>query len=664
MILDTVNLENFGIYRGRQSVSLAPSGDGRPIVLFGGLNGCGKTTFLDAVQVALFGPKARCSNRGKLGYREYLRTTIHRDVRGIEGASISLSFRRMVDGKMRNYSIARAWRETGRGLQETVKVTLDGKFDALLTEQWDEYIENYIPSSMAHLFFFDAEQIKDLAEGERAAELVGNAIHSLLGLDLVGRLETDLLVLERRKKISGKEGKDLQRLQLAEEELARLDVMLERSTQEKARITGEADLLAKEISNREEQFRRDGGDLFRRRKELEANVEQLEQELAAEDRALRHFLAGPAPLGLVTSLLKKVEVQARLEADSRKAALVEDVLEERDISVIRELRKRGLPKGNLSQIDTILRKDRNSRSRTIAGSHWLPADDQFFNEVRHLRLRVLPKVAADMRTHFRARSNIRERLVRLESTLARVPESETIAQTQSEIEALRVAYRQKQGEVESADMKLQIIMEQRGAAEKMVTRVLGDNAEKTFASEDIDRVIKHSAKVRSTLDQFRTTVIRKHAARIERLMLESFNELLRKSSLITELKIDPDTFSIRLTGTDGRDLPFERLSAGERQLLATSLLWGLARASGRPLPTIIDTPLGRLDSSHRRHLVDRYFPVASHQVILLSTDEEIDQASLERLRPYIGRTYHLEFDDKLRSTRIRPGYFWEYEAAC
>ena len=116
------------------------------------------------------------------------------------------------------------------------------------------------------------------------------------------------------------------------------------------------------------------------------------------------------------------------------------------------------------------------------------------------------------------------------------------------------------------------------------------------------------------------------------------------------------------SGGDGKPLALDRLSAGERQLLATSLLWGLAKASGRPLPTIIDTPLGRLDSSHRRHLLDRYFPVASHQVVLLSTDEEVDEASLARLKPFVGRSYTLTFDERTHSTTINSGYFWNHES--
>jgi DNA sulfur modification protein DndD len=137
---------------------------------------------------------------------------------------------------------------------------------------------------------------------------------------------------------------------------------------------------------------------------------------------------------------------------------------------------------------------------------------------------------------------------------------------------------------------------------------------------------------------------------------------LRKSELVTGLTIDPETFEPTLTDRDGQMLPFDRLSAGERQLLATSLLWGLARASGRPVPTIIDTPLGRLDSSHRRHMVKRYFPCASHQVLLLSTDEEIVDSYYQMLKPFITRSYLLAYDEKIGRTMIKRGYFPDYEA--
>ncbi|MFT6862301.1 MAG: DNA sulfur modification protein DndD, partial [Akkermansiaceae bacterium] len=112
-----------------------------------------------------------------------------------------------------------------------------------------------------------------------------------------------------------------------------------------------------------------------------------------------------------------------------------------------------------------------------------------------------------------------------------------------------------------------------------------------------------------------------------------------------------------------KPLPFDRLSAGERQLLATSMLWGLARASGRPVPTIIDTPLGRLDSSHRNHLVTRYFPSASHQVLLLSTDEEIVGNYHKAIKPYVTRHYNLAHDEALGTTQIQSGYFPEYETS-
>jgi DNA sulfur modification protein DndD len=83
--------------------------------------------------------------------------------------------------------------------------------------------------------------------------------------------------------------------------------------------------------------------------------------------------------------------------------------------------------------------------------------------------------------------------------------------------------------------------------------------------------------------------------------------------------------------------------------------------SGRRLPIAIDTPLGRLDSSHRGNLIEKYFPSASHQVILLSTDTEIDQIGVQKLREneVIAREFLLEYNSQKRQTTvIEDQYFF------
>jgi DNA sulfur modification protein DndD len=151
---------------------------------------------------------------------------------------------------------------------------------------------------------------------------------------------------------------------------------------------------------------------------------------------------------------------------------------------------------------------------------------------------------------------------------------------------------------------------------------------------------------------------RRHVERIAGFVIEALQQLLRKELLITDLRIDPETYDVDLRGADGQEILASQLSAGERQLLAVALLWGLARAGGQPLPVVIDTPLGRLDGSHRDRLIERYFPQASHQVILLSTDQEIDEEAWAKLQRHTGHAYQLEFDEVTGGSTVRSGYFW------
>jgi DNA sulfur modification protein DndD len=186
---------------------------------------------------------------------------------------------------------------------------------------------------------------------------------------------------------------------------------------------------------------------------------------------------------------------------------------------------------------------------------------------------------------------------------------------------------------------------------------------------------KHSGKlsllprVQSTLEEYRLKLIQKKVTQLQQSVTECFNLLCRKKDSLRTVKIDANNFSITLCDRQNRPLPKAQLSAGEKQIYAISILWALGKTSGRPLPIIIDTPLARLDSDHRRLLVENYFPLASHQVIILSTDTEVDQSYFEELRPAVARAYHLHFDQTESSTVVKQGYFWRerdeaYKAAA
>ena len=85
-------------------------------------------------------------------------------------------------------------------------------------------------------------------------------------------------------------------------------------------------------------------------------------------------------------------------------------------------------------------------------------------------------------------------------------------------------------------------------------------------------------------------------------------------------------------------------------MLAIATLWALRELSGRATPVVIDTPLSRLDSQHRERMLHDFFPRASHQVILLATDAEIDAHALKLLAPVISRLYRMEYDPATGAT--------------
>ena len=141
-------------------------------------------------------------------------------------------------------------------------------------------------------------------------------------------------------------------------------------------------------------------------------------------------------------------------------------------------------------------------------------------------------------------------------------------------------------------------------------------------------------------------------------MTDMMGKLAHKDDLVSKISIDPATYVLRILNSKGEEV--QSPSAGEREVFALSMLWGLAQISKRNLPVIIDTPLGRLDQSHRSNIVHNYFPRAGEQVIILSTDAEIDETWYKALRPSLVQEFALENDDFEEVTTIIADHYFDF----
>jgi DNA sulfur modification protein DndD len=660
MIFERLSLHNFGAYHGEHSLQLSTTA-AKPVVLIGALNGSGKTTILEAVQLALFGKAVRGTSRSKMSYTDYLLQTINRNADPSLGAAVSLEFRQRQGGHDDVFSVTRTWRKVADSAKESLTVLRNGVDDPEATERWLEFVEEFLPVQIADLFLFDGERIESLADPERSTELLRTGVHGLLGLDLVDHLARSLLTLERRKRSQDSSAAQAEAaLAKLEAERAQLQERIDTLTQSRGSAQVELDQLRKQLATIRQSLVKEGGALFSKREELKSQHEKAVADLEKQQALLQELATGEAPLLMVQALLPSAR---ELVDEARSAGLAKRVLEElkhRDSELLRKLTKLKVSSSAQEEIKAYLKESKGKYSN---------ASSQSFGLGAHASLELSDASLEDV--HKRARSLLRgylaaqEALAASELRMAAIPTEDSLKVHLDKEKTLA-------DEVSAVTARIALIDEElrgvHGHMERMKAQLESRREEfvaAKFADQDANRIVQCSERARATLKSFREAVAAKNVARLEQLVAERFKALLRKSEgPVSGVRIDPKTFELQLLDGRERLLDPMLLSAGERQLLAVATVWALAKASGRALPTIIDTPLGRLDSEHRTRLVDNYFPAASHQVILLSTDEEINGRYYARLKPKIAREYVIQYDSALQSSRIEPGYFVQREIAA
>ena len=666
MLLKRLRVENFGPFRGSHLLDLSPTNvedSSRPVVLIGGQNGSGKTSIMEAIRLCLYGRRA-LGNPRATDYYEHLRNRIHRGGNGERplSCSVRVDIEVVEFGCKHTYEVCRSWSDSADEL--TIKRN-DENLDELFIDQYQAFLDELIPLGLAEFFFFDGERIQRLAEDDGSDHVVADSVRGLLGLQVTSQLQADLAILMRSHATARPIGE-------IQAEIGEVRLRLEEV--ECRTGTLQAECHAAEFRNRsleravklqEQKIASEGGDFARKREELLKNQSHLLASLHSSESELRELANDLMPFCLVPELCEEVHLRVEKETASRQEEVVASLVNARLREILQAISSTaywmrtigGEPTQQVRQMfqegisGLIERADDQSGEPETLLLHHLSERDQrtLFAAIRAVLTDVPRKVA----TLVGAVEEARRCLSRVDLDLQRTPSEQALKPLLAKLSQLEA----KLDEGRQGKFRLETELNHARAERKDAERTLKKLGEQLANLGQESQAMTLAAKVRNVMKAYEQELT---VARVDFLadcISECHKQLAHKESLCGHVQIDPKTFAVALYDSQGDIVHRPLLSAGEKQIFAIAILWGLGRASGRQLPIIIDTPLARLDVWHRDHLLSRYFPEAGHQVILLCTDTEIPSEELNVLRPSIAKTYHLCFDPKNNQTTIETGYF-------
>ncbi|HSW63855.1 MAG TPA: DNA sulfur modification protein DndD [Dissulfurispiraceae bacterium] len=654
MIIRRMAFSNFGVYGGEQAVEPANPllASGRGITIIGGLNGWGKTSLLDGVLLVLYGSRSPAMRNPRRSYSSYLRGLVNRN--SPEGAEAWVEIDLVTGSPAHPASIRvrRSW-EGSKRIEERLQVWRDGHRDDLLASGWDSYVDELIPVGLASLFFFDGDRIGDLAESDEPPEEMRTAIHRMLDLDIIDDLILDLSSLTRTHQSrlgSGDVQKELSALQLRKTSLL---VERVRTKQDIARANTDLERLSQLVQRKHEEYLRRGGSLVRRQQSLLDRQQQLREAAHQAQSAAVAAAAGPLPLLLTEDLLRRIRDRVADEKAAREARLALPIIQARNRELLEALRRYSKDQRIMALIQARCRCQEMELLRLAQGTELLPLSAQgiaLLDGALDVRFEELRLETSEILGRMR---DIEEEWQFVERHAAVEVNREEVAASLDEVTSLA----RRAADLEQVKANLAKTVAGLDREMKEIDGDMAALADRLVGSEESERVIKYATRSRLMMETFRERVAERKVALLADRIAEAFALLTHKRELTCQVRIDPRTLRIALLNNQGEEISRSELSSGEKQMLALAVLWGLARASNRRLPVIIDAPMGRLDSSHRLNFVAQYLPNASHQVIVLSTDTEIVGPYLQYLAGHIGQTYLLDHDEEQKQTKIREGYF-------
>lgn len=640
MKLTSLVLQNIGIFKGNNKMDFV-SREEKNIILIGGMNGRGKTTILESILFALYGKYICTFLEGEWDFRSYLkRLSSDTDEKS---CYVELTFQIEQENSQQEYKIKREWEKDRLKVKEYV--WKNGKEDKVLAQNWDMFIEEILPHAIAPFFFFDGEKISELASADNDEQMI-ESVKNLLGLNVLEQsmMDIKMVIKKCQKKLK------------MDDNFMQLEELSKKVEEEKKEILNvEADYKKKEEEYKENKIKLEkldqnflvqGGGMLGKREQMYESQNFLQSTLMETKENLRELSSGDLPLYLVKPLLMKVKKVVEKEHKLKNQEVILETL----------------PKLYEQYSDKT-----NEEFDIEAFLNFVRGDKEQVDYIYNMTQNGLQKINFILENEKKKKEQVNEYLDKIESMKKKLESIEDQLAVHIDEEVVQETYKKikeitgKLAINEEERKKLQKELSERQAVierNKREERKLLDKIAKEIDNiEDTNRIIAYAGKALKVIEAYKKKLQAVKTEKLSETISKCFETIASKEGLIDKVTIDSETLKFQYWDNRQKEVNKNSLSAGEKQLLVISILWGLAICSEKELPVIIDTPLGRLDSIHREALLKNYFPKASKQMIILSTDQEITVEDYKMLQENIGKEYTLVYSDESRSSKIKDGYF-------
>jgi len=665
MLFKKIEFENYKTFYGTQSIDLyipeEVRKEGKNIILLGGLNGTGKTTILKAILYVLFKRRGMSEQEYKQLFSNAINNTFFEE--GGKTASVTLTIE---TDQLEEWKLKVKWyfdkeKKVSHEEQE-ISIIPPGssrpkKIRVENAEAYNKVIDKIIPYHAAPFFIFDGVEIKEVILRQRSHEMK-EAIHKISGLDAYKNLSADLNLL--KKDIENEIAKSINKNQLdkynnklgnLDDEITKHQITINELANRKSNLETKLNEVKAIKNDKLSQNSKSREQIIKKITKNETLLKTKEEEFI--DVFKKHSV-----LIILNDKIKKLKKSLNYEKDIKhKKILQESSLLPYNQFIDELLNLKIEPPLTQEQFNQIKAMGKDIWARQNKINDEVPEDFKEIHDVSNTEFNTLNNIPLISRhsiiEKINSIENLKNELIQSENEIKNAPESVNIVEENKRIENLTKMIGEINLELRSTNIELSKLRDKKTSVMNKLTRMSGKNVDIEEIQKEYDLLNKVIITVNSYLEQ--ATEMKANFIKDE--FSNMLNKLLRKEDEFSNIEFDMETYTIRLYNDHQQEISIHDRSAGEMQIISSALIWALTKSSVLTLPIIVDTPLGRLDSQHRNHLINNYYKNLSEQVVILSTDTEITEEYINLMQRNSYKQYNLDYDEAKKYTVIRDGYF-------